>query len=178
MKKTLALSTFVALCLFAIPRLVFGEDPIPEVPFGQWFSDIVQAFMQFDYKALKGWPLAAGLIALVVRFVISSMKVSILRQWIWDKLPGWAKYCIAPVLTLVIVLVSVQFPSPVTFMSVLKAIGFGLFSGAGAIALHSLLCYIESLPGINSVVKGIVGFLANLLGAKLPTDAKYIEVQK
>ena len=171
--KALRLSALVAAMLFAIPRLVFGEDLAAEIPFNQWFNDAVQSFLQLDYKALKGWALASTMVAMAVRFLISSMKVSFLRQMLWDKLPVWAKYVVAPVLSLIVVLFSIQWPTPLTLMSVLTAVGFALISGSGAIALHSLLRYIESLPGVSVVVKSIVGFLANLLGARLPKDAQY-----
>jgi len=111
-----------------------------------------------DWKTL-GW--SAGVVALLT-LIVSTMKNSVLRGLIWDKL-GWAKVFVAPVLGIAMFLIGMQSFS-------WGAVLLGFTSGVGAIALHQLLDGLKAIPGLGSGFVKLIDFLGGLL--KKPPEKK------
>jgi hypothetical protein len=123
---------------------------------------INQAVLDFGtLKGLQGQALTIAIVAIIVRVLLSTMKVSVIRQKLWDKLSVEVKAIVPPALGLIAAILAIQ---PLTPASVL----LGVTSGALAIPLHHLLKAIESLPKINASVKLVVSIAAKILGGKLP----------
>jgi hypothetical protein len=134
--------------------------PTPDLGFREFFGQIVAEWGTIKGLGLTGWPMWSAILMAALRILISSMKVSALRAMLWDKLPASMKLMVAPVIGVMIVILTVN---PIN----LKAILVGLTAGAGAIALHHLFRAIESLPMVSPIVKSIAGFFAKMLGGKL-----------
>lgn len=122
--------------------------------------DSLMAFLMEILQAVSGWKgmpvqfVLAGVVALLV----SSLKVDLLRKYLWDRL-GPYKVLVAPVLSLLGALVMVQ---PFTWSTLWAA----LTTGAGAIALYELFKVLKALPGVSPLVTKIIDVLSRWLKLK------------
>jgi hypothetical protein len=98
-------------------------------------------------------------IAGISAILISTLKVSAIRELTWDKL-GDAKVWAAPILGLVFGILSLG--TDLTWASALAYVS----AGAGAIIFHELLDSIKAIPGIGSVWVSIIDVIQSLLGGK------------
>lgn len=97
-----------------------------------------------------------------IALVISSMKVTFLKELLWDKMGSW-KVLVAPVLGLIAGLVALGVAgAPFTF----AAISAYVFSGAGAVIVHEILDAVKTLPGISAGVLKVVDLLKLIFGGK------------
>lgn len=143
--------------VFCMPMLALAQEvPAADLQISDLFSMLLKAVG--DFKSL-GWQ--AGLSALVM-ILIASMKVSLLRQYVWDKL-GWFKVFVAPVLSLVVVFIGLFLTGqPFTMQAFVVA----MVTGAGAVALNEMLDGVKNAPGVNSVIVFVANLLKSLLPAK------------
>lgn len=158
MKTTLKIiSLAFSMMLFSV--LVFAQDtiPAPVDTVEGFFSQVITLIKQFGGLP---WVLKIAGIAAVL---LSTLKVSAIREITWDKL-GAAKAWAAPILGLIFGVLSLG--TSLTWASALAYVS----AGAGAIILHELLDSIKAIPGIGSVWLSIIGVIQSLLGSK-KTDA-------
>jgi hypothetical protein len=158
MKTTFKIiSLAFTMMLFTV--LVFAQDtiPAPVDTVEEFFSQVITLIKQFGGLP---WVLKIAGIAAVL---LSTLKVSAIREITWDKL-GSAKAWAAPVLGLIFGVLSLG--TSLTWASALAYIS----AGAGAIILHELLDSVKAIPGIGSVWLSIIGVIQSLLGGK-KTDA-------
>lgn len=150
MKRIFFMFTF----LFGV--MAFSQEAALTI--GQFLDQIIQ-----DAFSLKGetdkFAMVVGGLALVVRALLSTVKVSILRPLIWDKLNDKQK-SFAPLL--LSFLLSLLVIKPLTISSVIVA----CISGSAAIPLHHLMQAVEGLPGVNKTVIMAIGFAQKYLGGK------------
>jgi hypothetical protein len=99
-----------------------------------------------------------GKIIVIITLLISSMKVSLLRSYVWDRL-GPAKVLLAPALGLVAGLMSLDDKS-------LPALTAYVMAGAGAILLHQLLDALKETPYIGEKYLWLVDGAKKLLKGK------------
>ena len=155
-KWRISFNWFAVLGLMLLPFVALADEvPAADMSLGELIAQAVADWG--SVSGLGGTALFTGIVALVLRVLLSTMKVSILRQWLWDKLPDWSKWLVAPVVGVVLFALTVH---PFS----LKLLWVGLASGAGAVVLHELLSKIEALPGINATVKWVVALASKLLG--------------
>lgn len=144
---------FVFTVLFGM--MAFAQEA--SLTIGQLIDQVIQ-----EIFALKASPdkmaMGIGGLALVVRVLLSTMKVSILRP-LWDKLPDNMKNIVPVALGFILSLLMVQ---PLTAQSILVA----CVGGSAAIPLHHLLKAVESLPGVNKSVLAVIELAQKLLGGK------------
>lgn len=126
----------------------------------------VSDFLQQVFSVISGlgglsWALKVSAIILLV---VASMKVSILRLYVWDKLGGF-KAVVAPLLGLAAGLIA-NFGNgqPLSLAGLLAYV----LAGAGAIALHELLDALKGIPGAGEVYRSVIDFLMRLLGGVKP----------
>ena len=107
---------------------------------------------------VTNWHSAGVLLSIsaIITFIISTMKNSILRKYIWDKL-GSAQIFLAPVLALI------GFAFTVTPFSA-KTVVMAIVTGAGATYLANLLKAIRGISGLGTVWCQILDFFGGLLG--------------
>lgn len=141
------------MMLFTI--LLFAQNSIPASvdTVEGFFSQVITLIKQFGGLP---WVLKIAGIAAVL---LSTLKVSAIREITWDKL-GAAKAWAAPVLGLIFGVLSLG--TSLTWASALAYIS----AGAGAIILHELLDSIKAIPRIGSVWLSIIGVIQSLLGGK------------
>jgi prepilin signal peptidase PulO-like enzyme (type II secretory pathway) len=148
---------YTVLCLmtmlFAIAAFAQDTIPAPAETIEGFFSQTLTFIKQFG-----GLPWVLK-IAGISAILISTLKISVLREFTWDKL-GNAKVWAAPVLGLVFGIASQG--TAITLSSALAYIS----AGAGAIILHELLESVKAIPGIGSVWLSIIGVIQSLLGGK------------
>lgn len=108
------------------------------------FQGLVKAFQ--DFQAL-GWQ--AGLAALIM-VLISSMKNSLLRQFIWSKVPDWAKILVAPLLSLIAfgLAMGKDFSGAAFWAAVT--------TGIAAVYMHELLDGLKKAPFVGEKWKWLV----------------------
>jgi hypothetical protein len=149
----------LAFTMMLFTVLVFAQDTIP-APVDSvegLFPQVITLIKQFGGLP---WVLKIAGIAAVL---LSTLKISAIREVTWDKL-GAAKAWAAPILGLIFGVLSLG--TSLTWASALAYIS----AGAGAIILHELLDSIKAIPGIGSVWLSIIGVIQSLLGGK-KTDA-------
>ena len=136
-----------------LPILAFADAPVAEVPVG----DLISLMMKVigDYKAL-GWQ--AGMSAIVM-LLIASMKNSMLRKFIWDKMK-WGKVFVAPGLSLILVIIGQLKGGHAIDM---KSLMLAMITGAGALALHEILDGLKYIPGIGPMWVSLIDLVGNLL---------------
>lgn len=148
---------YTALCLmtmlFAIVAFAQDTIPAPAETIEGFFSQTLTFIKQFG-----GLPWVLK-IAGIAAILISTLKISVLREFTWDKL-GNAKVWAAPVLGLVFGIASQG-----TGLTLASALAY-ISAGAGAIILHELLDSIKAVPGIGSVWVSIINVIQSLLGGK------------
>lgn len=193
MKGTLSkwiLSITLMLSAMVMPTLCFGEptqsnagevekvsaasvDPAlavkaTEVQTAEKTPDAAYTEVSFLADVLKAVKDFGGLdwmarVASIILLIVSSLKVTFLRQLIWDKLDtklGDYKALVPLALSLVAGILGQGSLSWTTAVAYLGA-------GAGAIVLHELLDAVKSLPGIGSVWKTIIEIVMNVFGAQV-----------
>jgi len=164
----------ISLWLFAImimftPLIGLAEEPVvadaaatvateaaavaveAEVPVKEVIEQALKVIT--DWKDL-GWK--AGLLALIT-LLLSTLKVSLLRTWLWDKL-GDMKVFAAPVLGMIAVFLSMQEFSWAGALT-------GFTTGMGAIALHQMLDALKKRPALGAIPRMIIDFLSSILKA-------------
>lgn len=151
MKKFLFIIALFPLCAFA-------QEAVADISIMQLIQEAVANFGSL--KGLEGQAMVLGCVSLGIRVLLSSVKVSVLREKLWNKLSENMKMLVAPVCGLLLAVLSIQ---PLTLSAVLA----GMLSGVAAIPLHHLLKTIEALPGINKTVQVVVGMAAKILGGKI-----------
>lgn len=143
---------FIFTLLFT--TIVFAQDAA--ISLGQFIDQIIQ-----DAFALKGesdkMAMVVGSLALLVRALLSTMKVSILRPLVWDKLSDNQKSFAPIVLSFLLSLLMVK---PLTISAVIVA----CVSGSAAIPLHHFMKAIEGLPGVNKSVMMVIQLAQKYLG--------------
>ena len=166
--KNLKLWMTVAFGLLLIPLYVFAQEaaeavkaavevapaavPMATEPsVGDIFQQIMKAIG--DWKAI-GWQ--AGL-AGILTVLISTMKNSLLREWVWSKVPEWAKVLVAPLLSIIIFALGMGSAFDA------KAFFAALTTGAAAVFLHQLLDGLKKAPFIKEWMKSVIDFIAKLL---------------
>jgi hypothetical protein len=152
----------LALCLtmklFAV--FAFAQDNVPQP------VDTIEGFFSQTLTFIKqfgGLPWVLK-IAGISAILISTLKVSAIRELTWDKL-GNAKVWAAPVLGLVFGILSLG-----TSLNLASALAY-ISAGAGAIILHELLDSIKAIPGIGSIWVSIIDVIQSLLGGKKQDNA-------
>lgn len=173
--KSLKLWWTVAFGLLLIPLYVFAQEAAeavkavaevaPAAAPAVTEPDIAAIFQQImkaigDWKAI-GWQ--AGL-AGVLTVLLSTMKNSLLRAWLWDKVPEWGKVMVAPLLSIAIFALGMGAAFDV------KAFFAALTTGAAAVFLHQFLDGLKKAPFIKEWMKSVIDFLAKLL--KKPEASK------
>lgn len=128
--------------------------PVPDIPVADFLSQVLDAIKGFGGIA---W---IGKIAIIITLLISSMKVSILRLWIWDKVKG-AQVWVAPLLGLALGLIQLKIDGHLSLPGILAYVS----AGAGAIILHELLDSAKNIPGLGSGIVGVINLLMSYLGA-------------
>lgn len=124
---------------------------LPEENLGFIFEQILKAIG--DWKAI-GWQ--AGLAALLT-VVIGTMKNSLFRAFIWDKIPQPFKVLVAPVVAILVFALGMGKDFN------LGALVAALTTGVASVYLHQLLLAIKELPFVGEKVKAVLDFLAKLL---------------
>lgn len=117
-------------------------------------------------KLFSSWQSAgmlAGMSALVM-LIIASLKNSMLRAMVWDKLK-WGKVFVAPVMSIVLVFMGMM-AKGMTIDG--KAVLAALFVGGGAVALHEILDGLKQVPGIGGIWVNLIDMAGKLLGK--PSD--------
>lgn len=151
---------YTVLCvmtmLFAIAAFAQDTVPAPAETVEGFFAQTLTFIKQFG-----GLPWVLK-IAGIASILISTLKISVLREFIWDKL-GSAKVWAAPVLGLVFGIASLG-----TNLTLASALAY-VSAGAGAIILHELLDSIKAIPGLGSVWVSIIDVLKSLLGGAKKT---------
>lgn len=145
-----------SMMLFTI--IVFAQEtvPLPVETVDGFFTQVLTFVKQFGGLP---WVLKVAGIAAIL---ISTLKVSVLRELIWEKL-GNAKAWAAPLLGLIFGITSLG--SDLTWASALAYMS----AGAGAIILHELLDSVKTAPGIGSVWLSIIEVIQKILGGKKST---------
>lgn len=154
-----ALRIFLSLCMVMLfSAITFAQEtvPIPVDTVEGFFSQVLTFVKQFGGLP---WVLKVAGIAAIL---ISTMKVSVLRELIWDKL-GNAKVWAAPLLGLLFGVASLG--SNLNWASALAYVS----AGAGAIILHELLDSVKGIPGIGSIWLSIIEVIQKILGGKKTT---------
>ena len=116
-----------------------------------WLSQAFTVVQDFLSSSMTWQVKAAAVIALV----ISSMNVTVLNQWIWQKL-GNFQIWLAPVLGLV--------------AGIINALNGGSWSdvwqwvaaGGGAVFVHELLDLIKLIPGLGSIYVNLINMIENI----------------
>lgn len=163
MKKFFSLSIaslFMAAITFLFIPLAFATDIEPTM----FLAQVVE--LVNSWGGLPWYLRVSG----VITILLSSIKVSIIRTWTWDKLGKDAKFWAPMVLALI---------------GGLFAHGQGVFkfdvifayltAGAGAIVLHQILDAVKLIPGIGSVWVGIIEILKLIL--KAPKEDPEMEIK-
>lgn len=126
------------------------ETPIEEQDQspGDFLSQVLDAIKDFG-----GIPMVLQ-ISVIIMLIISSMKVSLLRDLIWDRL-GVLKAWVPPFLGLAAGLLGLAGDGSLTFA---EAFAY-MSAGAGAIILHELLNTIKAIPGLGKVYIQVIDLI-------------------
>jgi hypothetical protein len=134
-----------------------GKPIEQEISPADFLTQIMKAIQDFG-----GLPTVLK-IASIIMLIISSMKVSLLRKLLWDKLGDGLKPWIAPLLGLIAGILGLASDGEITLATVFAYIS----AGAGAIILHELLDSVKKIPGIGPVYQTIIDLIqAALLSSK------------
>lgn len=131
--KTANLLKLLVILLF-VPFFAVSAEEMAEVP----LTDLLTKGLMIATTAAVKWQLT---LAAILSLLIGTTKNSFLRKYLWDKL-GAAKVLVAPVLSVIVVLIAVQ---PFTWGSLV----FALTTGMGAIAINEMLKAIKALPFVG-----------------------------
>ncbi len=154
MKTTLRnISLCLTMMLFTV--LAYAQDTLPQP------ADTVEGFFNQTLNFIRqfgGLPWVLK-IAGISAILISTLKISAIRELTWDKL-GNAKVWAAPILGLLFGVFSLG-----TDLTLASALAY-ISAGAGAIILHELLDSLKAIPGIGTVWVSIIDVIQSLLGGK------------
>lgn len=143
--------------IFALIALVPLFAWAQEVSLGDWLTQTFAAI-----KALGGTTWVAK-VAAITAIITGSMKVTLLKELIWNKLKGF-QILVAPTLAMIGGVVSLWASGATPTWSQISAY---MLAGFGAVLLKDLLENLKQMPGIGDGVKkaidSIVG-LMNFLG--------------
>lgn len=145
----------LAIIMTCFTLVAFAQSAVPQP------ADTVEGLLTQTLTFIKqfgGLPWVLK-IAGISAILISTFKISAIRELTWDKL-GNAKVWAAPVLGLVFGILSLG--TDLTWASALAYVS----AGAGAIILHELLDSLKAIPGIGSVWVSIIEVIQSLLGGK------------
>lgn len=148
----------LAFSMMLVTVIVYAQEtvPLPVETVDGFFMQVLTFVKQFGGLP---WVLKVAGIAAIL---ISTLKVSILRELIWEKL-GNAKAWAAPLLGLIFGIASLG--SDLSWASALAYMS----AGAGAIILHELLDSVKTVPGIGSVWLSVIEVIQKILGGKKST---------
>lgn len=158
--KTTFKNIFLCLTMMLFAVIAFAEDNIPQP------VDTIEGFFSQTLTFIKqfgGLPWVLK-IAGISAILISTLKVSAIRELTWDKLEN-AKVWAAPILGLIFGVLSLG-----TDLTLASALAY-ISAGAGAIILHELLDSIKAIPGIGSIWVSIINVIQSLLGGKKQDNA-------
>lgn len=125
----------------------------PEVTPFAFLTEVMNAI-----KAFGGLD-SMGKAALIITVLLSSLKVSLLRQYLWDKMGEfkvWAPIILGLAVGLLQQGSSLNLASAFVYISV----------GAGAVLFHELLDTVKAIPGIGPVWVAVIDFIKSALGGK------------
>lgn len=111
---------------------------------------ISQVVLQASSASVPSYAKISGLVLLLVSFAKTSF-----AQPLWDKL-GNAKILVAPILSIIIAIVSIH---PFSF----SALYDSLLGGALAVATHELLDKMKLLPGVGPGYIKLISFFEKML---------------
>lgn len=143
---------FIFLALITVAALSFvvaKAQSLPEVSLPELLDQLLKAIALFKMSGIY-----VGISA-VVMLLVASMKNSILRTYVWDKLGG-AKVLVAPALSLIAIALE-------TGSLGLKEMLAAIMTGAGAVALHEFLDALKSMPGIGPMYVKVIDVIGLLL---------------
>jgi hypothetical protein len=147
MRKFLALM-IVGLSFLFISMVAFAQQV--ELPVQDFFAQVLEAVKGFGGLS---WGMKVGV---VITILISSMKVSLIRQWTWDKVPASMKVLVAPGLALIAGIVSVgKWDAPSLMAWVL--------AGGGAILIDNLLAGVKEIPNVGPKYLRLINFISGIL---------------
>lgn len=147
--KTTTLIALLFTAMFGVMGIAFAQAG--EVPVEGFISQLLQVV-----SGLGGMSGMAKLAA-ILTLIISSMKVSFLKP-LWDKV-GSAKVWVAPVLSLIVGIVSLEHITGPGILVYLSA-------GVGSIAIHEVLDLVKKIPGLGPIWVSIISMISSLLGGK------------
>lgn len=137
-----------------VEHVVVVEASPDEIPVQGFAGQVLEAIAQFG-----GLPWM-GKIALLITLLISSMKVTAIRQLLWDKLGG-AKAWVGPGLGLILGILTLAMGGHLTLAGVLAWVS----AGAGALILHELLDSLKKVPGLGAMWVSFIDLIMSYLGA-------------
>lgn len=149
MKRIFAL--FAVFAAVFVPYLAFAQD----IPVTDWLSQVFEAV-----KSLGGlsWGAKVGVIC---SLLVGSMKVTILRDWVWDKLGGF-KFLASPVFALLGGLAALWVDGKAPSVAILSAY---FLAGLGGNLLKDLLENVKKIPGIGDGVVKVINLIEQLMTA-------------
>lgn len=153
----------VFICLMILSLACFAAEVIPPMPNTAPVVDIpVSDFLSQVLDAVKGFGGLSWLlkISAVITVILASMKVSFMRDLVWDKL-GAAKAWAAPILGLIVGILNLATAGGhITLPAILAYVS----AGAGAIILHELLDTLKAVPGIGPKWVEIISVISAFTG--------------
>lgn len=143
--------------LFAVMFLFGASAYAQEVSLPAFLLQLMDAIKQMGGLGTM------AVIASVLTLLISSMKVSALAKYTWEKLPELAKALAAPVLALMLGVVMLGMDGKT--LNLASAAAY-LFAGAGAVFLHQILDGLKTIPGLGKGMQVVIDLLEAALGGK------------
>ena len=130
---------------------------IPAVAFAQALAPADFAAQVLTAVSAMGGLSTLAKISAVIVLIVASMKVTVLNQMIWSKLPATLQTLTAPILGLIAGIISQG--SSLTLSSALAYVS----AGAGALAMHELLDAVKGLPGLGPIYVTAITFVEGFL---------------
>lgn len=133
------------------------------------------AFIDQVANALKSFGGAPTMvkITIILMLVVGSMKSTILRKLVWDRL-GKAKVWVAPILG---ILAGILEPLLTGQKITLQNVSLFMTSGLGAVLLFNLLESLKGIPKLGPLYVSLINFIESLLGGK-SKEEKIVDAQK
>lgn len=141
----------VAAIAILVPFLAFAQAAAP-VDIGTWIGQLASTISQFVSSNVTWQVKAAAVIALI----ISSMNVTVLNQWVWQKIPSSLQIWFAPLLGLVAGILGVL--NGGSWSDVLPYV----VAGGGAVFVHELLSMIAAIPGLGPMWVSLINIIENI----------------
>jgi len=144
-----AASPSPAASAVAAPAAAAPVVAAPPLDLGSFLSQVLSAVQGFG--GLSWMAKVAAILALL----IASMRVTVINNYTWAKLPSSLKPLVAPILALIAGLVTVQ---PFSWAGVLAWV----MAGGGALIIDQVLDGIKSEPGLNPLFVSVINFFESL----------------